>query len=453
METFKSLKLPFIAVVTALILISCSEPKSPEEVGINDPQLLRDSMHKLSMVMVHDIFSPPVASRVYGYASIAAYEAIALNDPEYRSLAGQLHEFSEGPKASEKELSLELASLHAFLKVGEALVFSTEEMAAYRDSIYTDMKKRGVSRTIFENSIEYGEQVGEHVLNWAEGDRYKETRGTQKYTVTDEPGRWIPTPPAYMDAIEPSWHTLRTFVIESSDQFKPVPPVPFDMREGSDFYNQVMEVYQIGQNLTPEEEEIAKFWDCNPYATQVKGHFMFAVKKITPGGHWMGIAGIASEKADADFAKTAETYALTSIALYDAFISSWDEKFRSNLIRPETVINQHIDPDWKPLLQTPPFPEYTSGHSTISRAAAEALTSIYGPDFEFDDTTEVEFGLPVRSFNSFIEASEEAAISRLYGGIHYRMAAEHGITQGRDLGQYIVKHVALSASSPIAEVQ
>ena len=166
---------------------------------------------------------------------------------------------------------------------------------------------------------------------------------------------------------------------------------------------------------------------------------MFSIKKITPGGHWMGIVGVAAETADADFAKTAEAYAQTSIALFDAFISSWDEKFRSNLIRPETVINQHIDPDWVPLLQTPPFPEYTSGHSVISRAAAEALTDIFGDEFYFEDTTEEEFGLPMRSFNSFIEASDEAAWSRIYGGIHYRMAAVNGITQGEAVGKLVAE--------------
>ena len=134
-------------------------------------------------------------------------------------------------------------------------------------------------------------------------------------------------------------------------------------------------------------------------------------------------------------------YANVSISLFDSFISCWDEKWRSILVRPETLINQHYDEEWLPLLQTPPFPEYTSGHSVISRAAAKALTNLYGDNFQFTDTTEVAYGLPTRKYNSFFEASEEAAISRLYGGIHYRMAIEEGVSQGEKVGNFISENL------------
>jgi len=143
--------------------------------------------------------------------------------------------------------------------------------------------------------------------------------------------------------------------------------------------------------------------------------------------------------------KSSETYALTTIALADAFISCWDEKYRSKLVRPETVINRMVDEDWAPALQTPPFPEYTSGHSVISRAAAVALTSIYGDNFAFDDNTEEEYGLPTRSFKSFLEASDEAAVSRLYGGIHYAPACFNGVAQGEKVGDFVVSKVKLKS--------
>jgi hypothetical protein len=165
---------------------------------------------------------------------------------------------------------------------------------------------------------------------------------------------------------------------------------------------------------------------------------MFATKKISPGGHWMNITRVACKKANADFNLSAESYVRVSLALIDAFISCWDEKYRSKLIRPETYINQYIDEDWVPLLQTPPFPEYTSGHSVISASSAVTLTKLFGDQFAFTDSTEVEFGLTARSFPSFIAASEEAAISRMYGGIHYRPAVEVGMTEGRAIGQYIL---------------
>ncbi|MBO6794926.1 MAG: vanadium-dependent haloperoxidase [Balneolaceae bacterium] len=448
MNRFKS----SLGVVTLIICIvsGCQEIKSPEEAGATNPDLLHDAMEQVTDIMVHDIFSPPVASRVHSYASIAAYETMALNIPEYQSLAGQINEFTEGPKNEDENVVLELASLHAFFEIGDELLFSTEMLHNYRDSVYKQLRNNGLSKKNLEASLAYGQQVADHVIAYLSTDNYKQTRGTEKYPVTDEPGRWIPTPPAYMDAIEPSWNKIRPFVMTSADQFKPVPPVPFSLDEDSEFYKQTYEVYEIGENLTDEQIEIAKFWDCNPFAMQLRGHFMFSIKKLTPGGHWMGIAGIVAKSVEADYAKSAATYALTSIALFDGFISSWDEKFRSNLIRPETVINQHIDPEWVPLLQTPPFPEYTSGHSVISRAAAEALTSIYGDEFYFEDTTELKYGLPVRSFNSFIEASDEAAVSRLYGGIHYRMAAEHGITQGEGVGRLVAGQISLE-NEPITE--
>ena len=170
---------------------------------------------------------------------------------------------------------------------------------------------------------------------------------------------------------------------------------------------------------------------------------MNASKKITPGGHWIGITALACEKAGTDLATTIEAYTLTSISIADGFISCWDEKYRSNLVRPETIINEYIDEDWVPTLQTPPFPEHTSGHSVISRAAAVALTSIFGDNFQFDDTVELAYGLPVRSFDSFYAASDEAAVSRLYGGIHYRPAIDYGVDQGDKVGKLILNRLTL----------
>jgi len=170
---------------------------------------------------------------------------------------------------------------------------------------------------------------------------------------------------------------------------------------------------------------------------------MLATKKITPGAHWIGITKIAARKTNADYTKTVTAYTQTSVAIFDAFISCWDEKYRSNLIRPETLINQHIDDSWEPVLQTPPFPEYTSGHSVVSGAASIALTDVFGDNFAFDDDTELAYGLPVRSFPSFKAAAQEAAISRMYGGIHYRAAVEIGVNQGSDLGKLVVSKLAI----------
>jgi hypothetical protein len=253
-----------------------------------------------------------------------------------------------------------------------------------------------------------------------------------------------------MAAIEPHWDEIRTFVLDSSNQFVPKPPLEYSLEEGSPFHNQVMEVYEVVKEVDEEKKEIASFWDCNPYVMNITGHVMFATKKITPGGHWMGIAKIASVVDSADLMKSSLAYVKTSIALADAFIACWDEKYRSNLIRPETIINREIDNEWSPTLQTPPFPEYTSGHSVISTAAAFALTDVYGDNFSFTDSTEVKYGLPSRDYNSFIEASQEAAISRLYGGIHYRMAIEEGVWQGQKVGELIREKIQFRNNATIA---
>jgi PAP2 superfamily len=202
-----------------------------------------------------------------------------------------------------------------------------------------------------------------------------------------------------------------------------------------------METYLAVKNADKEQTDIANFWDCNPYKLNVTGHVMHATKKITPGGHWINIIGVAGKKSNAGFLQAVHSYAMVSIGLFDAFISCWDEKYRSVLVRPETVINENIDAEWAPMLQTPPFPEYTSGHSVASSAASVILTSIFGDDFAFDDDTEVEFGLPVRSFKSFYQAADEASISRLYGGIHYRPAIENGVKQGKAIGELVVNQI------------
>lgn len=429
----------FTLIIGILLISSCVEKKKDVEI---EAALLHETMQRLTDVIVHDIFSPPVASRIYAYPSIAAYEVMVQTDPSYMSLAGQLKGFDGIPKP-EKEVDIELSAVQAFINVGRTLIFSEEKIEEYQNEFLTKIREKGLDETVLNNSMEYAKIVADDILAWSGKDNYKETRTFQKFAVIDKEDRWQPTPPGYFEAIEPHWSKIRTFVIDSADQFTPVRPTKFDMTENSDFYNEVMEVYEVGKNLDEEQSEIASFWDCNPFVINVHGHAMFATKKITPGGHWIGIAKIACEIDNADLMKSAATYALTSLALADGFISCWDEKYRSNLIRPETVINQYIDQDWLPLLQTPPFPEYTSGHSVISGAAGVALTSIYGEPFPFEDDTELIFGLPVRKFDSFTAASDEAAISRLYGGIHYMPAIDNGVAQGRKMGRYLVSKIKM----------
>ena len=258
-----------------------------------------------------------------------------------------------------------------------------------------------------------------------------------KYAVKNDEASWKPTPPAYMKAVEPNWGKLRTFLVDSAQQFMPPPPTQFSTDTNSRFYREAKAVQEAGLNLGPVQIEIANFWDCNPFKLNVNGHVMFATKKISPGGHWINITALACKNSNAGYMKSAAAYAVLSITLADAFISCWEEKFRSKVIRPETYINQHISQGWMPLLQTPPFPEYTSGHSVVSAAAAVVLAKFFGDQYAFDDSTELEFKIPVRHFTSFRQAAEEAAISRFYGGIHYMPSIVNGLAEGEKLGVHV----------------
>ena len=396
------------------------------------------TVKKLTDVIVYDIFSPPVASRIYAYPNIAAYEVIAATNENYRSLAGQLNGLDPLPPISKYErMDSEIAALKAFIIVGKALVFSENRIDEFESDLMTEYVEMGIPADVVTNSLQYGEAVATHILEWADRDNYKQTRTFPKYTIQDDAGSWKPTPPDYMEGIEPSWNKIRTMVLDSANQFVPEPPTPYNMSKGSQFYKELMEVYNVSKDMDDEKKDIAKFWDCNPYVSHHKGHAMFATKKITPGGHWIGITKIAAEKSGSSFSETVNAYTRVSIALFDAFISCWDEKWRSVLIRPETLINKHIDENWIPLLQTPPFPEYTSGHSVISTSAATTLTRLYGESFVYTDSTEVEYGLKPRNFTSFLDASNEAAISRLYGGIHYMPAISNGVEQGKKVGRFV----------------
>ncbi len=440
----KFLNVPVWSLVIGLsvLLPACQKPATGDyQKQAANPEPLRRAVHKLTEVITHDIFSPPVASRIYMYASIAAYEALVPQNSEYQSLAGQLNGYTASPKPEAgKTYCFPLASVRAFLAISRALTFKGEMYDDFEKKLYLEYTNMGMPDDVHERSLQYGDLVAKHILDYAKKDNYSQTRGF-RHTISNAPGTWVPTPPAYMDGIEPRWATIRPLVMDSASQFAPARPPAFSLDKKSLFYTQVMEVYETVKHATDEQKWIANFWDCNPFKLNVAGHVNYATKKMSPGGHWMSIAGIVSDRSKADMLKTAEAYALVSITLFDGFISCWDEKYRSLMIRPETVINQHIDKDWMPLLQTPPFPEYTSGHSVISSASAVTLTQLYGEDFAFVDSTEVQYGIPPRSFQSFRQAADEAAISRLYGGIHYRAAIVEGVKQGRQIGEWVVGQV------------
>ena len=439
------MRLTILLFILFLLFESCKETAlTKEETSkvLSNPALFHEASEKLTDIVVHDIFSPPVASRVYVYPNIAAYEVLASSRTKYRSLSTQLNGFEklQIPEISE-EIDYSLAAVVAFLMTARELVFSQREIDVYWYKFSNNLDSLGISKRVLDSSYKYGQEISKQVIKWSEQDNYAKTRSAPRYSISNEPGRWRPTPPAFMEGIEPHWREMRTMILLDLKIYQPKGTVDFNIDPISPFYKQVLETKNAVDNATKEQKAIAAFWDCNPYVMNVTGHTMYASKKITPGGHWMGICATATRKEELDLIETVEIHTKTAIAIYDAFISCWDEKYRSNLIRPETVINEHIDPDWKPILQTPPFPEYTSGHSVISTAAAVVLTDYFGENFNYTDEVELKYGLPSREFKSFKQAAEEAAISRLYGGIHYLPAIEDGVVQGRKIGEEVLVSV------------
>jgi hypothetical protein len=430
--------------ILLMVLTACTTRNTEYKQKAQDPEFLHRSVKAITDRIVYDIFSPPVASRIYAYTSIAGYEALVPMDSlHYQSLAGQVTGLTAVPKPQAgEEYSFPLASVQATLRVGRALVFSEDKLDVFYNGVLQEFKATGMPDDVYDRSVAYGTQVADHILAWASKDNYKQTRSFPKYSIERDLATWKPTPPAYMDAVEPHWNKIRPFVIDSASQFKPERPTPFSTDKSSQFYQEALVVYETGKNLTEEQRAIASFWDCNPFVMNVKGHVMFATKKISPGGHWMNITRVICNQQKADILQSSEAYTRVSLSLIDAFISCWDEKYRSKLIRPESYINQYIDENWIPLLQTPPFPEYTSGHSVISASAATALTGLFGDAVAFTDSTEVEYGMPARNFTSFKQAAEEAAISRMYGGIHYIPACNIGKVQGQKIGTFILQSIS-----------
>ena len=438
------LKYLCLTILVISIIASCKEDETDRRPYVNDPVLYCKTVKQLNNVVLENNFPPMIASRNYAYANIAAYEVIVLGDNRFQSLAGQIKHLPVIQKPDTSFADLRYAALLAFCKVGEAVTFPEGSMQDYVTELDSTVTAAGMSSKIKTASRNVADSIANQILRWSKKDNYLQLRTATRYTVTNEEGRWVPTPPMYGQAVEPHWKEMRPMVLDSASQFMPPRPPVFDIKNKSSiFYKAMLEVKTTGDSLSEEQMHIADFWDDNPFKLNVSGHIMFATKKFSPPGHWMNIIGIGAKAANADFSTTVAAYAKTAIAIFDAFIICWDEKFRSNFVRPESAINKMVSDNWKPYIQTPPFPSYTSGHATNSAAAAEVMTEFFGDKLSFTDTSLLEFGIKNRAITSFRNAAREAAMSRLYGGIHYRFDNEEGVRCGTKLGEFIVERLKM----------
>lgn len=387
----------------------------------------------LELVRHTPTYSPPVASRAFAYLGVIAYEA-AAGGADLVSLSGQLNGFEPGPVRETGAAYDEAIIMQAAMAFAVRNFFGNTGPTGQRamkamEAQLSQVSAAGVPDAIAARSVEFGEAIGAHVLDWSQDDggAVVENMGFPfDHALNSRPGAWAPTSlVAQQQApLLPRWGENRSFAMPTGASCPLPAPPAYSEKAGSDFHAEALEVYETAKTLTPEQATIARFWSDDPMLSP------------TPPGHWISIAMDILQDRKADAGERADLLARLGVAMADAFIGCWHAKYEFDLIRPVTYIRRVIDPNWQPILITPPFPEYPSGHSTQSGAAAAVLTAHFGEDFAFEDATHVDEGFDPRRFSDFWAAAEEAAMSRLYGGIHFRAAIERGLDQGRCIGAH-----------------
>ncbi len=405
--------------------------------ALTTPQVPGEILHNwyrlvLELVRHTATFSPPVASRAFAYIGITAYESVASGDTGLVTLAGQLNGLKPLPSRDTALIYDEAVVLHAALAHVVAGLFANtgptgqRALAAMTASL-KEKAAKAVPQDTVARSEGFGVALSSHILDWAQSDggAVIENMGfPYQYALTEGPAHWVPTNLNRQQQLPllPDWGNNRTFALQSGADCALPPPPDYSEDPASAFYLEASEVMAIRKNLTDDQKQIARFWSDDPMLSP------------TPPGHWISIAMQIIQRDAVPLDRSVEVLALLGIAVADAFIACWSAKFDHDLLRPLTYIRRVFDKKWEALLITPPFPEYPSGHSTQSGAAAMVLTHVFGENFAFSDATHVDDGMAAREFRSFWLAAEEAGISRLYGGIHFRAAVERGLDQGRCIG-------------------
>ena len=433
------MKLRIFTLILLVILSSCKEAIKSDVQVFKSTDLNNANTVLLEAVM-EDVFTPPVASRIYVYAHLAHYITLqSLRSDSLQMIRSKVSGLEDFKLPESQEVNPELSALLAFSNTGKKLIYSEYYFEDLADSLKAKAIRLGLSENVINNSEKYASEISKLLSTWIDKDMYTETRTYPRFTSTKNSENWRETPPDYLSGLEPYWDKIRTMVIDSANVFAYKPLPDYSTEKDSDFYKMVDEVYQESKNTTLEKGKIAWFWDCNPIMTIHKGHMTTTIHKFTPPGHWLNIINQISTNENSDYYKTTKAYTMTSMAMFDAIIAVWHVKYKTDLVRPVTYIQENINAEWTPVLQTPPFPEYTSGHSATSASAAEILTSIYGDYYKFTDNTQLRFGLEKRIFKSFREAANQVNLSRYYGGIHYMQGVEEGGRQGREVANLILK--------------
>ena len=389
-----------------------------------------DWMETMREIVMSEGKNPPQASRIYAYTSLAMYEAIVPGMGGYKSMGGQIAGLNPlSKKIKTGNIDYSFAVNEVMHKVA-LQIFGTlkPQNIALIQNLYTGYKNDftgKVNNDIITKTEDFANDVVAMILQRANHDNYSNTRSLvyQVPSNVSNPSFWIPTS-AVLIPVEPYWGSLQCFSMPDGTACTIRSTIPFSQAPGSAFYTQANEVVSTTASLTQPQKDIALWWADGG-------------KTSTPPGHWLGIAGIVAGNKNLNLGETAQMYAMVSIGMADAFISCWNEKYRMNLLRPISYIRNNFpgNQNWNSFISTPPFPEYPSGHSVASGAAADILTKIFGKNVSFTDDTNVGFGFRARNFTSFTQAAQEAGMSRLYGGIHFREAIEKGLAQGKEVSK------------------
>lgn len=417
-------KMILIFASVMLVISSCAKYKQEEiTASKHEAKLLPDwiGLH-LRLIRNTTGVSHPAYTRHFAYTGVALYETVAAAEKKNKSIASQLNGSLQLPVAPSQQLLFSPSAANACLAqmmryyysgnpVNIQLIDSLEAAYANRFAAEANNKNLGISTG-------WGKRVAESVFQWGETDGYK--LAAIPYTLQGE-GYWEPTPPAYANALLAGWGNNRTIVPGSINETIPAAPIPFSKTAGAPFYNMVKDLYDVSQNLSDEQKVISHFWDDAPNG-----------KYVSAFGHWFSVLKQVMEKVDMQLLKGSRAYLLLGISMNDAIISCWKAKYQYNLLRPVTYIRKYMgQPNWSPIIGTPNHPEYSAAHATLSGAAAYALEYVFGKNYSFTDRTYEYLGMNARTYSSFAEAGNEAGMSRLYGGIHYRPSIETGNTQGK----------------------
>jgi hypothetical protein len=467
------------AVASTLVIGCARQAPAP------DPQYVAQWLRSSLSFVRSERLGPPVASRISAYGALALYEGYAA-DPSsgLASLAAKLNGLTAVPALPAGGVDGAIVAAEAERVVLDSLF--RDGFASTRRTIDSlaaaqaaGRKAAGVSEALAERSMNHGRSLGAAILAWAANDGFFATRkltwapsgkreewentitqdqfvpimlsgesdlvaptnpgvamelerAGERFVFTNRPknsaGTTLPTFNPVRPT-EPYWGEIRTFALRDGDECRPPAPPAYSEREGSDFWKMGTEFADSMNALTPEKKQIALFWADNPVATG------------TPGFHWISVVNQMIDRRKLTGAQAAELYALTSIAIADAFIGCWKEKYRSFVVRPVSYMHRVVDKNFNSIIPTPPFPEYPSGHSVQSAAAVRVLIALLGDSISFADSTQVDIGQPPRQFANFTAALKEVAISRVYAGVHYMPAVLDGMTQGECIGDRVLQRL------------